>query len=164
MKHGIFFQLLFLIFPLFPALLDAQERPLNTGLSPDEQYAFIGMTLEELVDRFGPPRTVAAVRGIEPWQDDVVFQYTGVDFYIHINRVWQVQFATTHGISHGNRKTAVMLILGNIASEGAAAEDKGDHALVPVANRDWPLMIRINFNNEENTGQVTAIFLYRPDF
>jgi len=115
------------------------------------------MTLEQLIDRFGPPRAVAAARGIETWQDDVVFQYTGVDFYIHINRVWQVQFTSTHGISHGNRKTAVIQILGN------TTQDEGDYALVPVLNKDWPLMMRVNFNSADN-GQVTAIFLYRPDF
>ena len=150
--------------------LSAQERPLNTGLSNDEQYALIGITLEELIDRFGPPRTVAAARGTETWQDDVVFQYTGVDFYIYINRVWQIQFTTTHGISHGNRKTAVLQTLGFYAFSAASgisggeAEDKGDHILMPVTSRDWPLMLRVNFNSDDTTGQVTAIFIYRLDF
>jgi len=157
MKHRFLILSLLFVFLFWPPLLSAQERPLNAGLSIDEQYAFIGMTLEQLIDRFGPPRAVAAARGIETWQDDVVFQYTGVDFYIHINRVWQVQFTSTHGISHGNRKTAVIQILGN------TTQDEGDYALVPVLNKDWPLMMRVNFNSADN-GQVTAIFLYRPDF
>ena len=154
MKQALHFTVLFFL----SMNLSAQERPLNTGLSNDEQYAFVGMTLEQLIERFGPPRTVAVSRGIETWQDDAVFRYTGVDFYIYINRVWQVQFTALNGISHGDRKTAVLLILGD------AAEDKGDHVLMPVNTKDWTLMLRINFNSTESTGQVAAIFLYRPDF
>jgi len=154
MKQAAFLAVLFFLSLTLPA----QERHLNTGLSLDEQYAFIGMMLEELVDRFGPPRAVASARGTETWQDDVVFQYTGVDFYVYINRVWQVQFAATHGISHGSRKTAVMQILGN------TAEDKGDHALMQITGRNWPLTLRVNFSSSDSTGQVTAIFIYRPDY
>jgi len=151
MKRGtLFFLLVFIIFPLY-----AQERPLNAGLSIGEQQTFIGMMLTDVIERFGSPRTVASARGAEIWQDDVVFQYTGVDFYIFRDRVWQVRFITTHGISNGDPKAAVLLTLGD------AAEDKGDHILLPVTGNDWPLMLRININN---TGQVNAIFLYRPDF
>jgi len=159
MKKAVLINLLI----FFSISLSAQERPLNTGLSFDEQYAFISMTLEELIDRFGPPRAVATARGNETWQDDVVFQYTSVDFYLHINRVWQVQFLTTHGISHGNRKSAVLQILGDLI-QSSAAQDNGDHLLIPVTGKNWPLMLRINFNSEDMTGQVTAIFLYRSDY
>lgn len=140
---------------LLAVTLGAQERPLNTGLTVDEQYALIGMTIADVIEHYGPPRTVAVARGIELWQDDVVFQYTGVDFYIYRDRVWQVKFNTIHGISNGDPKTAVLLTLGN------TVEDKGDHVLFPVSGRDWQLMLRVNFNN---TGQVSSIFLYRPGF
>jgi hypothetical protein len=147
--------LLLFIFPL-----NSQERPLNTGLSNDEQLSFIGMMMKDVVEKYGPPRTVAAARGIEPWQDDVVFQYTGVDFYIFKDRVWQVKFTTTQGtsffgISNGEPKSAVLLTLGN------RAQDRGDHILLPISGKDWPLMLRVNFNN---TNRVNSIFLYRPDF
>jgi len=134
MKRLFFLLLLtLLVFPLF-----TQERHLNTGLNNDEQYAFIGMKLEELIDRFGPPRAVAASRGAEIWQDDVVFQYTGVDFYISVDRVWLVKFVSTHGISNGDTKFAVMRTLGN------TAQDMGDHVLMPVAGTNWPLLFRVN--------------------
>ena len=155
--------LFFFAFSLF-----AQERVLNTGLTSDEQYSFIGMGLEELIDRFGPPRAVFAARGNEVWQDDVVFQYTGVDFYIYRDRIWQVRFTTTHSISNGDRKADVLRILENIAAVNAGSEnrasvleDRWDHVLLPITGKDWPLTLRVNFNT---IGQVTAIFLYRSDF
>ena len=151
MKHYLILPFfIFLIFPIY-----TQERPLNIGLSVNEQHSFIGMTISELVERFGPPRTVASARGIELWQDDVVFQYTGVDFYIYRDRVWQVKFLTTYGISNGETKAAVLLTLGN------NVQDMGNHLLLPIAGNNWPLMLRVNFNN---TGQVNAIYLFRPDF
>jgi len=151
MKQLLFLLLIFqFIFPLA-----AQERPLNTGLSNEDQYSFIGMTIADVFEKFGPPRTVAAARGAEIWQDDVIFNYTGVDFYFYRDRVWQVKFVTTHGVSNGDRKRSVLLTLGE------KAEDNKDHILVPVEGKDWSLMMRINFNNTEN---VNAIFLYRADF
>jgi len=145
--------LLILFFLTLPLI--AQERPLNTGLSTGEQYAFIGMMLSEIIDNYGPPRTVSAVRGNELWQDDVVFHYTGVDFYIYRDRIWQVRFVTTHGISNGDPKAAVLLTLGD------AALDMGNYVLLSISGNNWPLMLRINLNE---AGQVNAMFLYRPDF
>jgi hypothetical protein len=113
------------------------------------------MTLEELIDRFGPPRNVFTARGNEIWQDDVVFQYTGVDFYIFRDRVWQVRFTSTHGISDGDTKWSVMQAL------GSHSEDMGNHLLMPITGRNWPLMLRVNFSNLE---QVASIFLYRLNF
>ncbi|MCL2411197.1 MAG: hypothetical protein FWC97_06085 [Treponema sp.] len=154
MKQFLFLLLIF----FFAFSLAAQERPLNTGLTNDEQYSFVGLMLYELIELFGPPRSVAAARGDELWQDDVVFRYTGVDFYIFRDRVWQVNFTTTHGISTGDTKAAVLLVLGDTAN---AAEIGEDHINMPISGRNWPLNLRVNFNN---TGHVSAIFLYRPDF
>ena len=150
MKHITVLLLFLLTFSL-----SAQERLLNTGLSIEEQQAFVGMMLSDIIEQFGPPRTVAAARGIELWQDDVVFHYTGVDFYICRNRVWQVRFNATHGISNGDRKEAVLLTFGE------SAIDMNEYILLPINGKDWPLMLRINFNNNEN---VSAIFLYHPYF
>ena len=145
--------LFFLALPLM-----AQNQPVYAGLSDDEQLSFVGMMMADLLERHGPPRSVIAERGNEVWQDDVVFQYNGADFYIYRDRVWQVKLASTHGISNGDRKAAVLLILGN------KAEEKGDHAILPIAGKNWPLIMRVNFSNTSNTGQVTAIYIYRPDF
>jgi hypothetical protein len=144
------------IFLTLPAL--AQSRPIYEGLSNDEQLSFVGMMMADLIENFGSPRSVIAERGNEVWQDDVVFQYNGADFYIHRDRIWQVKLASTHGISNGDRKANVLRVLGN------TAEDMGDHALMAIQGRDWPLIMRVNFSGSGNTGQVTAIFIYRPDF
>jgi hypothetical protein len=148
----ILFSLL-LVFFAFP--LSAQNLPVYAGLNTDDQLSFVGMMMVDLLERFGPPRSVISERGNEPWQDDVVFQYNGADFYIYRDRIWQVKLASTHGISNGDKKAAVLLTL------GSSAEVKEDHALLAINGRSWPLMMRVNFNN---TGLVTAIYIYRPDF
>ena len=146
MKRGLLLTLsLIIIFPLWP-----QEQTVNAG----EVLSFVGMKLEELIERLGPPNAVYAVRGNELWQDDVVFQYAGRDFYIFRDRVWQVKLASVRGISIGDPKAAALLVLGN------TAEDRGDHLLLPLTGAGWPLMFRVNFDN----ALVTAIFIYRSDF
>jgi hypothetical protein len=151
MKRALLLPLLL----LFAFTLWAQERSGNTAVNRDEQLSFVGMRLADLIERFGPPGTVISARGNEIWQDDVVFQYGEGDFYIYRDRVWQVRLASTHGVSNGDSKSAAMMVLGN------TAEDRGDHLLLPITGRDWPLMLRVNFNN---TGHVSAIYIYRPDF
>jgi len=146
---------LLLLLSLLAIPMWAQNQPVYTGLSADEQLSFVGMMMADLLEQFGPPRSVITERGNEIWQDDVVFQYNGADFYIYRDRIWQVKLASTHGVSNGDPRAAVLLTLGD------AAEDRGDHLLLPITGKDWPLMIRVNFNS---TGQVKAIYIYRPDF
>ena len=125
----------------------------QTGIN--DQLSYIGMTLTEVIDHFGTPVTVAVARGEEVWQDDVVFQYNNLELYIFRDRVWQIKPASSHGISGRDTKTSVLLTLGN------TVQDFGDFVLMPITGRDWPLTLRVNFSN---TGQVTAIYIYRPDF
>jgi hypothetical protein len=140
MKRKLFLPLLFLVFPLW-----AQPAP----------TAFVGLTLAELIEHFGAPRTVYAARGGELWQDDVIFQYADADFYIHRDRVWQVRVASAHGVSTGDPKQAAVLTLGD------NAQDRGSYLLFPLTTNSWPLMLRVNFNN---AGRVSAIYIYRPDY
>jgi len=151
MKRRFFTLFLILLsIPLF-----AQNQPIYSGLDSDEQLSLVGMMMADLLAKFGPPRSVICERGPELWQDDVVFQYNGADFYVYRDRIWQVKLASTQGISNGDKRAAVLLALGNNVVE------KEDHALLAINGRNWPLMLRVNFNN---TGQVTAIYIYRPDF
>jgi len=153
MKHIAFLQLI-----LFSLALFAQNQPIYTGLSNEEQLSFVGMMMADLLDQYGSPRSVLAERGTEVWQDDVVFQYNGADFYIYRDRIWQVKFASTQGVSNGDRKSNVLRVM------GSSTEDMGDYALLKITGKDWPLMMRVNFSNSNNNGQVTAIYIYRPDF
>jgi hypothetical protein len=147
MKRGLFLSLLlFFTLPLW-----AQEQ---TG-SGGDPFSLVGMKIAELIERFGAPVAVFSARGNEVWQDDVVFRYDSVDFYIVKDRVWQVKLAAALGINYGDPKQAALLVL------GARAQDMGDHLLMSVAGKDWPLVFRVNVNN---AGRVAAIFIYRPDF
>jgi len=140
---------------LFSALMLLISLPLWPQSGGDDALFFVGMTLTDLIGRFGTPKTVTAARGNEQWQDDVIFQYAEGDFYVYRDRVWQVRLASACGISNRDRKAEVLLILGN------TADDRGDHVLFHISGREWPLMLRVNFNN---LGLVTAIYVYRPDF
>ena len=120
-----------------------------------KESAYIGMKLDELIARYGPPRSVYAGRGQELWQDDVVFVYDQGDFYIFRDRVWQAGLKSAYGVSVGDFKPAVALILGDKAA------DQGDYILFPLPPAGWPLMLRVNFNA---AGRVAAIYIYRPDF
>jgi hypothetical protein len=115
----------------------------------------IGLTLEGVITRFGTPKSVYPVRGLEVWQDDVVFEYEDWDLYIYKDRVWQVGLKTAYGVSLGDRRAAVLLVLG----EGYQNYD--DHILFPLPSRSWPMMLRVNVNV---AGTVSALFVYRSDF
>jgi hypothetical protein len=96
-----------------------------------------------------------AVRGLEEWQDDVVFAYGDREFYFYKDRVWQVGLRTAYGIRVGEKRNVVSLIMGDGITVAA------DYSLAPVTGRPWPVTAR--FNNDKN-GLVTAIFIYRSDF
>jgi hypothetical protein len=148
-------RILLIIILIFSTIqIFSQERPLNTGLSLEEQQAFIG-SMSDIIERYGPPRSVAVARGTELWQDDVVFRYTGVDFYVFRDRVWQVRFNTTHSISNGDRKDVVLLTLGE------TVVDMGEFVLLQIDGKDWELVLRVNFNDNQI---VNAIYLYHPYF
>ena len=135
------------MFILTASLLWAQ----NTA----EPFSFVGMTLTELVERFGTPVTVHAARGNELWQDDVIFRYADMDFFIHRDRVWQVKVAAAHGISTGDPRQAAILALGN------NVQDMGSYLLLPMSVNTWSLMLRVNLSN---SGRVAAIYIYRTDY
>jgi hypothetical protein len=115
----------------------------------------IGLTLEGAIARFGVPKSVYPIRGLEVWQDDVVFEYDDRDLYVYKDRVWQVGLKTAYGISLGDRRAVALLALG----EGYQNYD--DHILFPLPSRGWPMTLRVNINA---AGTVSALFVYRSDF
>lgn len=137
--------LLTLAFPLF-----AQE---NTN----EPFSFVGMRLDELINRFGVPNAVFVARGGELWQDDVVFQYAAGDFFIHRDRVWKVRLSSAHGLAVGDPRQAAILVLGD------NAQDRGDYIVMalPAPAGVWQLMFRVNINN---AGRISDIFIFRPGY
>jgi hypothetical protein len=117
--------------------------------------ALVGLSLENLLSRFGVPRTVYAARGNEEWQDDVVFVYDEADFYVYKDRVWQIGLKAAYGIRLGDPRPAVILALGEEAG------DFGDYFLLSLPSKGWPLAFRVNV---DDAGLVSALFVYRPDF
>jgi hypothetical protein len=123
--------------------------------APENPANLVGLTLDDVIGRFGAPRGVYAVRGGEEWQDDVVFAYGDREFYFYGDRVWQLGLKTAHGIRVGENRNVIPLIMG----DAAAVEEH--YSLAPLDGWPWPMNIR--FNNDSR-GIITAIFIYRCDF
>jgi hypothetical protein len=143
---------LILAFVLGAGTIQAQ----NPGASDPENPAnLVGLTLNEVIGRFGIPQGVYAVRGEEEWQDDVVFSYEDREFYFYRDRVWQLGLKAAFGVKVGENRNVIPLIMGaNVVVEET-------YSLAPLSGWSWPMNVR--FNNDSR-GLVTAIFIYRSDF
>ena len=142
--------MLVLLFSSLP-LLHTQNQQ-NT--EEENPASFVGLTLQQLIDRFGVPRMVYAARGLDDWQDDVVFVYDQGYFYIYRDRVWQVGINSIRGITRGDPQGMIYLRM------GANAVARGDSVFYRLHEAPWPLIIRWDINN---AGRVQAIFVYRAD-
>ncbi|MDR0602594.1 MAG: hypothetical protein LBG42_09470 [Treponema sp.] len=145
--------------PLWPeeaAVPAPAPGTLAPAVSPEADAAsLVGFTLENLVGRFGSPKSVYAVRGSAEWQDDVVFVYDTMDCYIYRDRVWQVGLRTYRKIKIGDGKSAVVLELGEDAM------DEGNLIRLSLPGRGWPMELQVNL---DAGGLVAAIFISRSDF
>ncbi|MDR1143085.1 MAG: hypothetical protein LBK77_02555 [Spirochaetaceae bacterium] len=127
----------------------------QTDVQPGQDpAALIGVTLTDLIGRFGVPKQVYAVRGVAAWQDDVVFVYDTGEFYIFGNRVWQLMFRSAYNIKDGDNKAAVSRVMG----EGRNFEG---YTLFQLPGKAWPVMLRVNW---DASGRVAGIYIYRSDF
>jgi hypothetical protein len=115
----------------------------------------VGATLQSIITQFGSPLAVYSVRGPESWQDDVVFSYDGIDLYWYQNRVWQIGLSQGYGIKKGDKKEAVLAILG----EPLIQEES--YLVFRLPSRGWPLRLRVSFSEQQ---VVKALFVYRPDY
>lgn len=130
----------------------APEAPIVRSADPS---TLLGTTLPYVIEAFGAPRAVHAVRGPEAWQDDVVFAYEGLDLYWFRDRVWQVRADTAYGLKAGDtRETAISLL-------GEPLHRMEDAFVYQLPSRAWPLRLRIGFDAE---GRLTKLFVYRADF
>jgi hypothetical protein len=164
----LFFALVFLLLlPLFSA---AQTQPGNSpGRRPEisDPESLIGATLEELLSRAGTPQSVYAVRGLEAWQDDVVFVYPSLDVYLFKDRVWQVSPQEAYRVKTGDTRAAAEAALGQDFTQ-IPGPGEGEYALVYVfQDRPWPLALRVNFRKGIDglrADTVSALYIYRSDF
>jgi hypothetical protein len=165
---------------LFGLSLNAQEAAVSAAEAaqteqtvpavkapPDVENA-VGLTLREVFAFYGQPDAVHAVRGVEEWQDDVVFVYDDrkLDIYIYKDRVWQVRVEAALGLKKGTQKTTALRVLneksalGEKGVSGGPVEDKGDHLLYRYPASVWPKYARLNFDALD---RISAIYIYRPD-
>ena len=133
--------------------------PLWCQPAEEDPSSFIGLTLTELLNRFGPPRSVYPSRGLEEWQDDVVFAYDQGDFYILKDRVWQIGLNSVMGIKTGDNAAVVSLILGTRASM-RLAESRQNSVFYSLDGKSWPMLLRCDF---DKNGRVMMIYIYRSD-
>ena len=143
--------LLVLVLPLWPQNETGREN---------DPASYIGLNLTELIRQFGPPRSVQTARGLEAWQDDVVFSYGNYDFFIYKDRVWQVGFKTILEMKVGDPYTTISAILNSLPGT-SKPERYGDSIFYSLSGRSWPMMLRCDF---DRTNILQAIFIYRTDF
>jgi len=143
-RFGLFVFLNLAVLPLWP----------QAGQTSVDPSSYIGLTLADLYGRFGIPGSVYAARGLEVWQDDVVFVYGFADFFIVQDRVWKVGVKEAYLIRAGDPATAVFLSFGEAVSRGP------EYAVFPFTGRPWPMSLRFNF---DSSGRVSMIYIYRSD-
>ena len=119
-----------------------------------DPVSLVGITLNELIGSFGAPRSVYSARGLEEWQDDVVFVYDQGEFYIHKDRVWQLCIKAARGIKAGDTRGVVSMVL------GPNAGSRSDSLFFSIDEKSWPLMLRCVFDKED---RLLMIFIYRSD-
>jgi hypothetical protein len=155
---ALFFSLLLSLTVPAPRAGAQNQAQASISLTPIQAasipVSWIGMSLDELYSSFGAPSLVRAERGLETWQDDVVFSYEAGDFYIYRDRVWQVSLAEAFMLQKGNRKEAALLMM------GSAASDWGNCLVCPISGGAWPLALRCNIDEK---GLISEIIIYRSD-
>ena len=122
--------------------------------SSADPASLIGINLSELYKNHGVPKNVYAVRGVAAWQDDVVFVYDNIEFFIFGNKVWQVKIRAAYNIKDGDTKASVNKTLG----EGRSFDG---YTLYQLPNKTWPIMLRINW---DTSGRAAGLYIYRSDF
>jgi hypothetical protein len=146
-----------LLFYFFALALYAQEAPpaYKTITDIEDPVALIGLGVGDVLVMFGPPVNVYALRGVEEWQDDVVFEYKNIDFYLYRNRVWQIAPPKINNISVGDPKAVVALVYGDTLN------DKGAYIITEIPGRAWKIETRYNI---DANGKISAIYIYRTDY
>jgi hypothetical protein len=134
--------------------------PRSRALLPDDPAPLLDLTLEEAWKRLGPPRRILAVRGNEPWQDDVVFEYgDGLSVYWYRDRLWQIRLSAGYGGS------CFGFFLGDPADKALSllgTPDRGESGILEwrLPWRGYPAKLRLVTRD----GAITEAYVYRSDF
>jgi hypothetical protein len=128
---------------------------------PADPAELLGMSPAHAIERFGPPAKVFSVRGAEPWQDDVVFDYAGgFSLFLFKDRVWQIRIGEKHtapvfGFVVGSAAERATAILG-----APDLQLSGAYEWVLPAEA-WPVRLR---GIVDAAGSIRELYVYRADF
>jgi len=121
----------------------------------EDPLELIGLNIAEVFKLFGIPQAVYPVRGLKEWQDDVVFEYKDLDFYIFRNHVWQASIKKANGIAVGDPKKTIEIV------HNGKAKDNGSNFTIEIPNLPWKTAVRYDIDSK---GKISAIFIYRMDY
>ena len=125
-----------------------------------EIVSYLGFTLEEAFDTFGPPSEVFVYRGEEAWQDNVVFYFSShLYLFWFENRVWQIRLDERYegeiaGFTMGMPKEAIIGSLGE-----PFYEDK-ESCMYVLPDIGVPVRMRLFFQE----GILVDMYIFRGDF
>jgi len=134
------------------------SEPNPPDIEAVNEASYIGMTLDDLINRFGVPESIYPVRGLEDWQDDVVFVYAEGDFYIYRNRVWQIGISSYMGVNTGDLGREAMDVLDQIINYKLNSPEN----YIAYFLHEWgsPMILRVDM---DDAGRVRGIFIFRSD-
>lgn len=125
----------------------------------DDPSGLLGLTLDAVYMRLGPPSSVAALRGGEAWQDDVAFLYTeGYTLVIYENRVWQIRFTRPYagsifGLFLGDSADKACSVLGQPFETGT------NYLVFRMPYKAFPVRLRLSLIE----GSIDDAYIYRSD-
>ena len=128
---------------------------------PADPAELLGIGPALAIERFGPPAKVFSVRGAEPWQDDVVFDYGGgFSLFLYKDRVWQIRIGESYAAP------VFGFIVGSAAERAAAILGAPDLELSGAYEWDlpgeaWPVRLR---GVVDAAGSIRELYVYRADF
>ncbi len=121
---------------------------------------YLGYTLKQAYEMFGPPEEVFTFRGAESGQDNVVFYYADhLYLFWYENRVWQVRLderykGTIAGIEMGISKGEILKLF-----DKPFYEDRESFIYI-LPDRGIPVRLRLYFKNDA----LVDAYVYRGDF
>jgi len=126
----------------------------------DDAASLLGLSIADVLGRWGAPQSVFSVRGEEAWQDDVAFRYAeGFTFFLYGERLWQLRLSAPYaGSAYG-------LFLGDSLDKacsllGEPLERSADRLVYRMPYQGYPVRLRLDLTD----GKLSDIYLYRADF
>ncbi|QEN06946.1 hypothetical protein EXM22_02665 [Oceanispirochaeta crateris] len=136
---------------------DARELTARENLILLTDY--LGMSLEEAVEKMGMPDSLFSVRGPSEGQDSVVFLYEkSLSLYWADRHVWQLRvdkefFSTDMPLFFGmSREESVRLL-------GPPDLEKEDFSIYKLPQRGYPVACALYFDEG-----LADLYIYRSDF